>query len=217
MRACPVSRGPRAGVSSTGSASQATTRTRRSRRHSRPPCAADASPPAQRSVLLRRPRRARSSRLGWRLLPEQPLLLAVPFALLDRRALVVLLLALREPDGELHAALRVMKVERRQRVACTLDLADQPVDFLAMHEKAPRAGRIRGNVRRRRRQRRDMRADQHEPSVLDDHIRLLEIRATAADRLHFPAFERNPGLEALLDKIVVKGLTVLDDAHCNAH
>ena len=48
---------------------------------------------------------------------QQPLLLAVPLAILDRRALVVLLLALGEADRELDAAVLVVQVDRRQRVA----------------------------------------------------------------------------------------------------
>ena len=34
-----------------------------------------------------------------------------------------------------------------------------------------------------------------------------------ADRLHLPALEREPGLELLLDEIVVEGFSVFDDAH----
>ena len=72
------------------------------------------------------------------------------------------------------------------------------------------------HVRRRRRQRRDVRADQHQLAVLDDDVGFLQVRAAAADRLHFPAFERNAGFEPFLDKIVVEGLAVLDDAHESA-
>src|SRR6478672_1010986 len=102
---------------------------------------------------------------------HDPLLLAVPLAILDRRALVVLLLALRKADRQLDAALAVMEVDRRQRVAGALDFADQPVDLLAMQQQASRSRRIGTHVRGRRGQRRDMRADQHQLAVLDDDVR----------------------------------------------
>src|SRR6185437_528508 len=108
---------------------------------------------------------------------------------------------------------RVVQVDRRDRIAGALDLADQTVDLLAMHQQSARARRIGMHVRRSGRERGDMRADQHQPAVLDDDVRLLEMRASATNRLHLPAFERNPGLEAFLDKIVVKRLAVFDNAH----
>src|SRR4029079_1343012 len=80
-------------------------------------------------------------------------------------------------------------------------------------QQPARARRIGAHVRGRGGKRRDVRADQHQLAVLDDDVRLFEVRATAPNRLHFPAFERDPGLETFLDKIVVERLAILDNAH----
>jgi hypothetical protein len=40
-------------------------------------------------------------------------------------------------------------------------------------------------------------------------------RAPGAHGLDLPAFEGQPGLEPFLDKIIVEGLAILDDAHPN--
>ena len=58
-----------------------------------------------------------------------------------------------------------------------------------------------------------MRADEHDLTAFHDDIGFLEVGAAGPDRLHLPPFERQPGLEAFLDKIVVERLAVLDDAH----
>src|SRR5689334_20160032 len=69
------------------------------------------------------------------------------------------------------------------------------------------------DVRGRRGQRGDVRSHQHDLAVADHHVRLLEVRPPRADGLHLPAFQRKPGLQPLLDKIIVERLPVLDDAH----
>jgi hypothetical protein len=50
-------------------------------------------------------------------------------------------------------------------------------------------------------------------SVVHDHVRFLELRASGADRLHFPTLEDDPRFEALLYEIVVEGFLVLNDTH----
>ena len=74
---------------------------------------------------------------------QQALLLAIPFPVLRRLALVVLLLALREPDLELDPSLAVVQVERNERVAGALHAADEPVDLLAVQQQLAGARRIR--------------------------------------------------------------------------
>ena len=116
-------------------------------------------------------------------------------------------------DLELDAALGVVQVERDQRIAALLDLADQAADLLGMHEQLPRPRRIGmkcvetvGSGL--------MCAPMRYSSAAAHHdIRFADLRPAGADRLHFPAFERDAGLVALLDEIVVERLAVLDDAH----
>ena len=91
--------------------------------------------------------------------------------------------------------------------------ADQAIDLVAVHQEAARPRRIGVHVRRGLRERCNVRADERDLGVLDHDVRFLEVGAPGADRLDLPAFERHPGLDAFLDKIVVERLPVLDDAH----
>jgi hypothetical protein len=122
-------------------------------------------------------------------------------------------LATRQPQLELDAALGKMQVERHQRIAALLDLADEPADLLGMHEQLAGAGRIGREVRGHRRQRTDVCADQKQLFALDDDVALADLRPAAADRLDLPAFERDACLVALLDEVIVERLAVLHDGH----
>src|SRR4029450_3218272 len=102
---------------------------------------------------------------------DQPLLLARPFAFLDRRPLVVLLLALCKADVELHPSLAVMEIERHEGIARALALPDETADLALVQEERARARGVGAHVRRGGRERRDMRADQLDLAILDDHIR----------------------------------------------
>src|SRR5579862_269574 len=81
-----------------------------------------------------------------RAFPEKSLLLALPVPILLRFALVMLLLALREADRDLHATLVVMQVDRHQRVAALLDLADELADLFRVEQELARARGIRAHV-----------------------------------------------------------------------
>src|SRR5207247_7357620 len=93
-----------------------------------------------------------------------------PSPLLDRRALGVLLLAARQPDLELDPAFDEMQIERRERVARALDLADQAVDLRPVQQQLARARGVGTNMRRRGRQRSHVCAEQHNLAVLHDHV-----------------------------------------------
>lgn len=69
------------------------------------------------------------------------------------------------------------------------------------------------HVRRCCGQRADMRADQMQCIALHDNVSFFQLRAARAYGFHLPAFEHDPGLEALLDKIVMEGFFVFDDTH----
>src|SRR5690348_11675620 len=143
---------------------------------------------------------------------EQTLPLALPFLLFLRLALVVLLLAAREPDLELDAPALVMKVDRHEGITRTLDAADQLVDFPGMEQELARADGIGNQVRGGRRQRADMGADEEDFAVAYDDVGFLDLRAARPDRLHLPAMQRQPRFEALLDEIIVERFSVFDDA-----
>src|SRR5690606_19977102 len=50
-------------------------------------------------------------------------------------------------------------------------------------------------------------------AVADEDVAVAQLRAPGADRLDFPALERDPGLVALFDEIIMDSLAVLDDRH----
>src|ERR1700682_4408683 len=56
-----------------------------------------------------------------------------------------------------------------------------------------------------------MRTDQKRLAVADVDVGLGELRAPGAHRLDLPAFQRQPGLDAILDKIVVARAPILGD------
>ena len=58
-----------------------------------------------------------------------------------------------------------------------------------------------------------MHAEDEYFAVADDHVGFLDVRTTGTNRLDFPAFEHDSGLELLFDEIVVERFFVVDDAH----
>src|SRR3569623_1546231 len=90
---------------------------------------------------------------------NEALLFALPFALFFRRTLIVLYLALGQPDFQLDAAFRVMHVERHQREAGAFGLADQLVDFRRVQQELARARGVGMDMGGRGGKRADMAAD----------------------------------------------------------
>ena len=83
-------------------------------------------------------------------LPHQPLTLTLPRALLLRLALIVELLAARQGQFELGAALFVeIELERHQSHALALDRADQFIDLSPMQQQLSRSLRFRCACRKR--------------------------------------------------------------------
>src|SRR5689334_7248856 len=98
---------------------------------------------------------------------QKPGLLLLPLLLALRRPLIVLELALGKRDLDLYAALHEVQVERNQRVASLLDLADQAADLLRVHEQLARAHRVRGDMGRGAAERADVRPEQPECALVD--------------------------------------------------
>src|SRR5436305_15349693 len=167
------------------------------------------------AMTLARSRRSRSAAVAGAL-AQQPPFFAIPVAKLLGFALVVLLFAAWKAHFQLDATLGEVQIQGREGVARPFDFTDEPVDLDSMHQQLARARRIGPAVRRRGSERRNVRAKQHDFTILDDHVSFLQLRTAGANRLDFPAFERDASLEFLLDKVVVVGFFVFDDGHWRA-
>src|SRR5687768_3554302 len=122
--------------------------------------------------------------------------------------LVVGLLALREREGGLDAAVLEVQVERDEREPALLDLPDQLVDLAAVHEDlalAPRgvvgpgALRVLGDVH----------VLQPDLAVVDRGEAVDQRGATGPQALHLGAGERQAHLVGVEDRVVVPRLLVL--------
>src|SRR5687767_2129159 len=91
---------------------------------------------------------------------QQSRLVPLPVAILFRRAFIVLLLAFCEPDLNLGAAIFPVQLQRHERVALALDRAEQVTQLASIQQQLASTHGIRHDVRRRRRKRRDVGADQ---------------------------------------------------------
>jgi hypothetical protein len=106
-----------------------------------------------------------------------------------------------------------VEVQRHERVAALLDLADQFLDFLAVQQQLARANRVGRDVGRSLGQRADMGTDQEDLGVLDHDVTFPDLAAPGAQRLDFPALQHEPRLVAFLDVIIEVRFPVVDDAH----
>src|ERR1044071_8373512 len=140
---------------------------------------------------------------------EQPRPLALPVAILDGLALVVRLLAGDQRDLDLGAAARIeIDLQRHDGAALALDGAYELVDLGAMQQELARPARLvieavaRGVDR-------DVGVDQPGLAALFRHVGFGDRAAPAAQRLHLGAGQSEPGLEDLLDEVIVPRLAVL--------
>src|SRR5262249_54149972 len=74
--------------------------------------------------------------------PRQPLLVALPIALLFRGALVVLLLALGNTDLQFGAAVFPVQLERHERVALALHGGRESAQLFRIQQQFARADRV---------------------------------------------------------------------------
>lgn len=128
-------------------------------------------------------------------------------------ALVMLFLALGQPDLALDAAPGVVQVQRHHGVAGAFYLADQFFDLFSPQQQLAGAHGIRVHMGGGGGQGADVGAEQIDLALFDDHVGFLELHPPGADRLHLPAFEGHARLETLFDEIIVKRLLVVDNAH----
>src|SRR6185437_8713360 len=148
-------------------------------------------------------------RRGWIASPglvvgaQGALLFEIPLAFFLGGALVVRLLAVRDADFHLGAVLLPVHRQRHQRQALAFDRADQLVDFRAMQQQLAGAAVFGDHVGGCRQQRRNRCADQKQFALQHHGVRVGEIDAPRAQTLHFPALQRNAGLVALVDVVLV--------------
>src|SRR5215213_4060175 len=140
---------------------------------------------------------------------QQPRALALPVAVLDGLALVMRLLAGDQGDLDLGAAARVeIDLQWHDGAALALDGAYELVDLGAMQQELARPARLviepvaRGVDR-------DVGIDQPGLAALFRHVGFSDRAAAAAQRFHLGAGQCEPGLEGLLDEVVVPRLAVL--------
>src|SRR5664280_2100278 len=148
---------------------------------------------------------------GRDLVAHEAAVLAFPVALFLGVALVVLGLSLGQRDLGLDAAALVVEIEWHEREAFLLDLADQPLDLLLVHQELLGAVGFRLHMRRGAAQRVDAATDQIELTAPDDDVTVGQLHLAGANGLDLPAFQDHAGLVALLDVIVEPCTAVLGD------
>src|SRR3954453_10196899 len=161
-------------------------------------------PRGRRSGSPRRPRSSSTARL------QRALDLPLRVALGEVAALVAYVLAARERELDLRAAVLPVHARRNEREALLADAAVQRVDLAAVEEELARpVGLVVGVaplvVRR------DRGAVQPELAVAHVRVRLHERRAALTQRLHLAAGEDDARLEAVEQLVLVPRLAVLRD------
>ncbi|MNT47988.1 hypothetical protein D3C72_1847460 [compost metagenome] len=106
-----------------------------------------------------------------------------------------------------------MQVQRHERIAALLDLADQLLDLVGLQQQLARAHGVRRHVRGGTLQGADVCADQVHLGVAHHDVALLDLHAVGPDGLDFPALQHNPGFVAFFDEVVEKGFLVISDGH----
>src|SRR5262249_10606991 len=119
---------------------------------------------------------------------------AIRFAALDRLALVVVLLALRQADGHLHASVLEIETRRDERHPFFDGLADQLADLAAVQQQFSAAQRLMIGIPAVA-----VRADVHvvekHLAVLDESEAVAQVHAPFPDRLHLGAEQDQPRLD----------------------
>src|SRR5690606_33303577 len=121
----------------------------------------------------------------------------------------MLLLALGKADAQLGAPGLPVELERHQRVTGTFHRTDQAVDLRTMQQQLAQPRGIGDDMRGGRVQRRDVRALQEDLALAHGDIAFCQLRTAGAQRLHFPAGQRQARLETLFDEIFVARPAVL--------
>ena len=142
---------------------------------------------------------------------HQASLFSFPVALLLGVALVVFGLALGQRDFHLDAPALEVQVQRHQREALLLDLADQALDLFLVHQQLLGAVGLGLHMGRGAAQRIDAAADQVELAIADDHVSVGQLHLPGAYGLDLPAQQHDAGFVPLLDVVFKAGTAVFGD------
>src|SRR6266545_1893033 len=126
----------------------------------------------------------------------------------DIFALIVELLAAREAQFDLGAPALEIEPQRDERETLSLDLAGDALDLAAVQQQLARAGRFMVEISSRLLVRRNMHIVEPYLAADDACVAAAQVEPAAAHRLDFAAGQRQPGLVALLDEVVMARLAV---------
>src|SRR5262245_42641931 len=136
--------------------------------------------------------------------------LSFHFALTERLALVVRLLAFGQRQLHLHPPILEIELERHEREPLLRHLADHLANLIAMQQQLPLpqltvGGRAAMTIRT------DVDVEHPHLAVVDPRVAVAEVDPPLADRLHLRAKQRHARFPGVEDVIVVAGLAVLGD------
>jgi ribosome-associated toxin RatA of RatAB toxin-antitoxin module len=106
-----------------------------------------------------------------------------------------------------------MQVQRHQRKTTLLHLADQLTDFLRPQQQFTRARGIWLDMRGGRGQRADVHAKHVNLGVSHNDVALFNLGSPGTNGLDLPTFKHHTSFEALVDEVVVKRFSIVNDAH----
>ena len=121
-------------------------------------------------------------------------------------------LALGQGYVALHFAGFPMQVQGHQGVAFLLNLADQALDFLLVHQQFLGPDLVRADVGRGGVEGLDLKADEEQLTAADHHIAVGELYLALTQGFDFPALQHQARFKTLFKKIVVRRLFVIGDA-----
>jgi len=139
-----------------------------------------------------------------------PFHLAFHGSLLESLPLVKELLSLCEGKIDLHPSIDKIELDWNQCVSSLLHFADEAFDFFFVKQEFPRPQRVviqsvGLGIRA------DVSVYKEDLALLDVPVTITQVDLSLPEGLDLGSEQRNPGLDRLLDKVVMKRLSVLAD------
>ena len=129
--------------------------------------------------------------------------MSLPISVLLDCPLVMLLLALGEPDVQFDASASPVQIQWDQRIALSIYCTDQSVQFDTVQQQLSGSRRIRADMGRNGIQRRYVGAEKPCFAVPDMNVAFGQLRAPVTKAFDFPALERESGFECVLYEVVM--------------